>query len=105
MLAASIPGQNDVQVILVIRTSLFFAFCGVLEFSDLICVQLLDQDPLKHKYIFSSSDMQTKNEAFAEFKARNKTINERIDETYRIGNQMTDYLEKQIILDHHFRGE
>ena len=60
---------------------------------------------MKHKYIFSSSDLQTKNEAFAEFKARNKSINERIDETYRIGNQMTDYLEKQIILDHHFRGE
>ena len=52
------------------------------------------EDPLKHKYIFSSSDLQTKNEAFEEFKAKNKRITKRIDETYKIGNQMTDYLEK-----------
>lgn len=44
-------------------------------------------------------------EAFDEFTTRHKTITARINETYKIGNQMMDYLEKQIILDHHFRGE
>ena len=44
------------------------------------------EDPLKHKYIFSSADLQTKNEAFEEFRARQKAIKERIDETFRVGN-------------------
>ena len=44
-------------------------------------------------------------EALDEFTTRHRSIRDRITETYKIGNQMTDYLEKQIILDHHFRGE
>ena len=28
-----------------------------------------------------------------------------INQTYKIGNQLLDYLEKQIIIDYHFRGE
>ena len=44
-------------------------------------------------------------EAIKDFSTKHKVITERITETYRIGNQMMDYLEKQIILDHHFRGE
>lgn len=40
-----------------------------------------------------------------EFTTRHRTITERINETYKIGNQMSDYLEKQIIIDFHFRGE
>ena len=44
-------------------------------------------------------------EALDEFTTRHRTISERINETYRIGKQMLDYLEKQVILDHHFRGE
>lgn len=63
------------------------------------------QDPLKHKYIFQSVDLQTQKDALDGFRDRHKVITERITETYRIGNRMLDYLEKQIILDHHFRGE
>jgi hypothetical protein len=36
---------------------------------------------------------------------RHSTITGRIDETYKIGNTMLDYLEKQMILSYHFRGE
>ena len=36
---------------------------------------------------------------------RHKTISDRIAETYKISNQMLGYLEKQIILDYHLRGE
>ena len=43
--------------------------------------------------------------ALDEFQTRHSTINERINETYKTGNQLLDYLEKQIILDFHFRGE
>ena len=44
-------------------------------------------------------------EALDEFKTRHRTITDRIHEAYNIGNKMLDYLENQIILDHHFRGE
>jgi hypothetical protein len=40
-----------------------------------------------------------------EFKTRHQTLSDKIEATYRIGNQMLDYLEKQIILDYHLRGE
>jgi len=36
---------------------------------------------------------------------RHTTITERINETYKVGKKMVDFLEKQIILDYHFRGE
>ena len=39
-----------------------------------------------------------------EFKTMHTTMADKIQETYTIGNQMTDYLEKQIILDFHMRG-
>ena len=40
-----------------------------------------------------------------EFKTRHKTLADEIEETYRVGNFMLDYLEKQMILDYHLRGE
>jgi hypothetical protein len=40
-----------------------------------------------------------------EFETRHKTMSDKIEHTYRIGNCMLDYLEKQIILDYHLRGE
>lgn len=40
-----------------------------------------------------------------EFETRHKTLSSKIEQTYRIGNLMRDYLEKQIILDYHLRGE
>ena len=63
------------------------------------------QDPKKHKFIFQSEDLVHQMEALDEFTTRHRTITQRIEETYKIGNQMTEYLENQIILDHHFRGE
>ena len=36
---------------------------------------------------------------------RHSTITERINETHKISNHMLNYLEKQIIIDYHFRGE
>lgn len=32
-------------------------------------------------------------------------MSDKIEQTYRIGNCMLEYLEKQIILDYHLRGE
>ena len=43
--------------------------------------------------------------ALDDFQTRHSTITDRITETYKIGNKMVEYLEKQIILDFHFRGE
>jgi len=40
-----------------------------------------------------------------DFETRHKTMSDKIEHTYRIGNLMLDYLEKQIILDYHLRGE
>jgi hypothetical protein len=40
-----------------------------------------------------------------EFHIRHKTLSDKIEDTYRVGNLMLDYLEKQIILDYHLRGE
>jgi hypothetical protein len=40
-----------------------------------------------------------------EFQTRHKTLSDKINETYRVGNLMLDYLEKQIIIDYHLRGE
>ena len=44
-------------------------------------------------------------EALDEFQTRHSTINERINKTYRTGNKLLEYLQNQIILDFHFRGE
>ena len=40
-----------------------------------------------------------------DFQTRHSTIANRIEETYNIGNKMLEYLEKQIILDFHLRGD
>ena len=40
-----------------------------------------------------------------EFQTRHSTINEKINATYKIGTTALDYLEKQMILSYHFRGE
>lgn len=40
-----------------------------------------------------------------EFKTRHATIKKNIAETYRIGNRLLDFLEKQVIIDYHLRGE
>lgn len=40
-----------------------------------------------------------------EFETRHKTLSDKIEHTYTIGNLVKDYLEKQIILDYHLRGQ
>ena len=40
-----------------------------------------------------------------EFKTRHTTITHSINDTYRIGNKLLDYVEKQVIIDFHLRGE
>ena len=40
-----------------------------------------------------------------EFKTRHSTITASINDTYRIGNKLLEYVEKQVIIDYHLRGE
>ena len=40
-----------------------------------------------------------------EFKTRHATITADIEQTYRIGNRLLDFIEKQIIIDFHLKGE
>ena len=40
-----------------------------------------------------------------EFQTRHATINESITSTYRIGNQLQSFIEKQIIIDYHIMGK
>ena len=50
-------------------------------------------------------DLEKTVRAISDFKTRHATITNSINETYKIGNQLLDYLEKQIIIDYHVRGE
>jgi len=40
-----------------------------------------------------------------DFLTRHTTIKNSINDTYRIGNQLLDYVEKQMIIDYHLRGD
>ena len=40
-----------------------------------------------------------------EFQTRHSTIEKRISETYLVGKKMVEYLQKQVILDFHLRGD
>lgn len=62
-------------------------------------------NPAAGEYIFSKSDLNLYATIMDEFETRHKTLSDKIEHTYRIGNVMLDYLEKQIILDYHLRGE
>ena len=55
--------------------------------------------------MFEEQDLQKQVDALSEFQFRHSTITERIGTTYRISNALTEYLEKQLILDLHFRGQ
>jgi len=61
--------------------------------------------PNTNQYIFNQDDLKSQMAALDDFQTRHSTISERIEETYKVGNKMVEYLEKQIILDFHFRGE
>lgn len=55
--------------------------------------------------MFSKNDLVLYTMLLEEFETRHKTLSDKIEDTYRVGNMMLDYLEKQIILDYHLRGE
>ncbi len=54
--------------------------------------------------MFSKNDLDLYTLLLEEFEMRHKTLSDKIEDTYKIGNMMQDYLEKQIILDYHMRG-
>jgi hypothetical protein len=40
-----------------------------------------------------------------DFRTRHSTITDSINDAYRIGNQLLDYVEKQVIIDYHLKGQ
>jgi len=40
-----------------------------------------------------------------EFKTRHASITKLIDDTYLISNKLLDFIEKEIVIDYHLRGE
>ena len=62
-------------------------------------------NPAEGKFTFSKNDLVLYTMILDEFQTRHKTLSDKINETYRVGNIMLDYLEKQIIIDYHLRGE
>lgn len=67
--------------------------------------EVVMNEPEKRVFAFNSEDLRNQIEALDEFKTRHRTITDSISETYKTGNAMLDFLENQIILDYHFRGE
>ena len=57
------------------------------------------------KYLLTDDDLKKTMQVLDEFKTRHATITQSIEETYRIGNRLLDFLEKQIIIDYHLRGD
>jgi len=62
-------------------------------------------NPVEGKYIFTKNEMQIYADVLDEFKTRHAALADKIEQTYIIGNRMMDYLEKQIVIDYHLRGE
>ena len=59
----------------------------------------------KSDYLLTDDDLIKTMQLLDEFKTRHATITQSIEETYRIGNKLLDFLEKQMIIDYHLRGE
>lgn len=62
-------------------------------------------EPADGNYLLTDEDLKKTMQVLDEFKTRHATITQSIEETYRIGNRLLDFLEKQIIIDYHLRGE
>lgn len=56
-------------------------------------------------YILENHDLDRMMQVVDEFKTRHSTITDSINDTYRIGNKLLDFVEKQVIIDYHLRGE
>jgi hypothetical protein len=64
-----------------------------------------DYDPINGKFLFNDQDLVKTMTRVDEFTTRHATIKDNIAATYRIGNRLLDYLEKQVIIDFHLKGE
>ena len=62
-------------------------------------------NPAEGKFFFSKNDLVHYTMILDEFQTRHRNLADKINETYKIGNLMLDFLEKQIIIDYHLRGE
>lgn len=65
----------------------------------------MEYAPDKGQFLFDMDDLNEQAAALDEFQTRHSTISHRINATYKTGNLLLGYLEKQLILDFHFRGE
>ena len=60
---------------------------------------------MEGKFMFTKNDLALYTIILEEFRTRHKTLASKIEQSYKIGNLMMEYLEKQIILDYHLKGE
>jgi hypothetical protein len=64
-----------------------------------------DYNPAHGQFLLNDEDLKRTMQTLDEFKTRHATITQSIEETYRIGNRLLDYCEKQLIIDYHLKGE
>lgn len=51
-------------------------------------------NPAEGEFLLTDEDLERTMQVLDEFKTRHATITQSIEETYRIGNRLLDYLEK-----------
>lgn len=68
-------------------------------------LQSKEYDPENGIFILTDEDLYNIMHSLDEFQTRHATITESIQETYRIGNKLMDFIEKQIIIDYHLMGK
>jgi hypothetical protein len=56
--------------------------------------RIMEENPERRHYIFTAKDLAEQRAALDEFQTRHSTIADRIEETYKLGTTMMDYLEK-----------
>ena len=56
--------------------------------------KIMEENPERQHFVFTAKDLAEQRSALGEFQTRHSTITERIEETYRFGTTMLDYLEK-----------
>ena len=55
--------------------------------------------------VLTDKDLNKMMDVVDDFRTRHSTITESINDAYRIGNQLLDYVEKQVIIDYHLKGQ
>jgi len=61
--------------------------------------------PEKDQYQFTPDDMVDQMNNIKKFKNRYQDVEQRIQQTYSVGNKFQSYLEKKCILHYHLKGE